>query len=180
MVTELCHLLSIPWYKTLEKQCFSITPDCLWSWKAPRTSAEKKGVGLVKEFIVGMILECKTHEIRDVVDEFVGWIHPNEMTRWGIQMEKLLTSGGQCNSNVAVAWTLRPQELEVFFHLESRCVFMASHVMSVILSTMNVCMASLSLSTGKMLDSMVTQGKTADDPLSQGTDGASAKGLFIS
>ena len=52
--------------------------------------------------------------------------------------------------------------------------------MSVILSTMNVCMVLQSWSTGKILVSIVTQGKTADNPPSRGTDSTSAKGLFIS
>ena len=45
----------------------------------------KEGMGLVEEFVVVMVLECETHKIQDVVNEFVGWAHPNETTRGGIQ-----------------------------------------------------------------------------------------------
>ena len=44
----------------------------------------KEGTSLVEEFIARMVFKCKTHEIQEMVDEFLGWMHPNEMTRGGI------------------------------------------------------------------------------------------------
>ena len=72
------------------------------------------GISLVEEFIVGMVLECKTHELQDMVDKFVGWIHPDETTSRGIRTEALLTGGSKHDSNIVVALMLRYQELETF------------------------------------------------------------------
>ena len=65
----------------------------------------KEGMSLVKEFIVRMVLECEPHETREMVNEFLRRMHPNETTRGRIRMEALLTSGGKRNGNIAVAWT---------------------------------------------------------------------------
>ena len=70
---------------------------------------------LVKEFAVGVILECKTHEIRDVPEEFIRGTHPDETNGRGNRMEVLLTSGGKHNRDVVVVWTLGHQETEKLY-----------------------------------------------------------------
>ena len=66
----------------------------------------KERISLVKEFVVGMILKCKTYKIQEMVDESLGRIHLNETTRGRIRTEALVTSGGKHNGNVVVAWML--------------------------------------------------------------------------
>ena len=124
---------------------------------------------LVKEFAVGVILECKTHEIRDVPEKFISI--PDETTGRGFRTEALLTCSSKRNRDVVVVWTLGCQETKklhasgitfiVVFNnktndvsnldcdCETRQGFMALHVMSVSSSTTVVCMVLLSRSTGK-------------------------------
>ena len=75
----------------------------------------KEGKSLVEEFVFRMVLKCKTHKIQDMVDEFIRWIHPNELTSRGIRTEALLTGGSKHDGNVAVALMPRRQEPEIFF-----------------------------------------------------------------
>ena len=75
----------------------------------------KEGRSLVEESIVGAVLECKTYEIRDITNEFLQGIYPNKTTRGRIRPETLFASGAKRDSNVAIVWTMRHQELKIFF-----------------------------------------------------------------
>ena len=66
----------------------------------------KERIGLVEEFVVGMILERNAHKIQEIVDELLRRTHPNKITRGRIRMEALMTSDGKRNGNAVVAWTL--------------------------------------------------------------------------
>ena len=80
------------------------------------TNIQRKERGSrVEEFIVGTILECETHEIQKITNEFLRRIHPNGTIRERIQTETLLTSGAKHNGNVVVAWTLGRWEQKISF-----------------------------------------------------------------
>ena len=63
---------------------------------------ERKHV--LEKFIVWVILQGKTHKIRNVLEEFTRRTHPNKATC------TLLTSSITCNGDILVAWMLRHQE----------------------------------------------------------------------
>ena len=66
MVMELCHLSSIPWCKALEKQCFSTTPDCLWSWKLNGDPQEGRDEPFQR-------IHCRDGpQVQEMANEFVG------------------------------------------------------------------------------------------------------------
>ena len=76
--------------------------------------SKKEREHFVEELIVRMILQCKAHEIGEMLHEFIRWIHPNKSTSRGIRTEALLTGNSKCDSNIAVALTLRHQESDIF------------------------------------------------------------------